>query len=97
MKLRRFALAAAAALLSIAATCGPTSVTINRERAIEIARSQISFSPETTDAQLTTDSGKRVWRVTFRGRLPGQPPPLFETVIVEVDAQSGRIVSIERP
>jgi uncharacterized membrane protein YkoI len=96
MGVRRFALAAVAAILSIAATCGPSSVTINRERAIDIARSQISFSPETTDAQLTTASGVRVWRVTLRGRLPGQPPPLFEMVIVEVDAQSGRIVSIAR-
>jgi hypothetical protein len=34
--------------------------------------------------------------VTFRGRLPGQPPDLFETVIVEVDRLSGEVVSVGR-
>jgi hypothetical protein len=33
---------------------------------------------------------------SFRGRLPGQPPGLFETMIVEVDALSGNVVSIAR-
>ena len=30
------------------------------------------------------------------GRLPGQPPGLFETMVVEVDADSGEVVSISR-
>ena len=97
MGVRRFALLIVATVLSVAATCGPPRTTISRERAITIARSQISFAPDTVDAQLSTTAAASVWRVTFRGRLPGQPPPLFETVIVEVDAQSGRIVSIARP
>jgi len=56
----------------------------------------VSFTPDTTDAELTTASGVRVWRVTFRGRLPGQPPGLFETAIVDVDARSGTVVSVGR-
>jgi hypothetical protein len=39
---------------------------------------------------------RTIWRVTFRGRLPGQPPRPFETILVEVDRQSGEVVSIAR-
>ena len=96
MGVRPFAIVLVAAAFSVAATCGPRTA-INRERAITIARSQVSFTPDSVEAQLTTTGGASIWRVTFRGRLPDQPPPLFETVVVEVDAQSGRIVSVERP
>jgi uncharacterized membrane protein YkoI len=96
MGVRRPVLLIVATVFSVAATCGPPRTTISRERAITIASSQISFSPDSVEAQLTTTGGASVWRVTFRGRLPGQPPPLFETVIVEIDAQSGRIVSVAR-
>ena len=32
----------------------------------------------------------------FRGRLPGRPPGLFETMIVEVDSDNGEVVSVAR-
>lgn len=69
---------------------------VTREQAIEIARQEVSFEPESTEAVLTTSDEREVWRVTFRGRLPGQPPGLFETMVVEVDANSGEVVSIAR-
>jgi len=95
--LRRFTLLCLALLTSVAATCaGPSSNEISRERAIEIARSQLSFSPDTIDATRTDSGGRNVWRVTFRGRLPGQPPGLFETLIVEVDRITGEIIGIAR-
>jgi len=34
--------------------------------------------------------------VTIRGRLPGQPPELFETRIFEIDRRTGVIVSVAR-
>jgi hypothetical protein len=52
--------------------------------------------PESIEAERAISAGRAVWRVTFRGRLPGQPPLLFETIIVEVDRQSGEVVSIAR-
>jgi hypothetical protein len=97
MGVRRLGLVLLAVVASLAATCGPSRAEISRERAVTIARSQASFVPDSIDAQRLTSSGIPVWRVTLRGRLPGQPPPLFETVIVEVDAGSGSIVSIARP
>lgn len=86
----------AAAVLVV--TCpGPSPVPeISRERAIEIAQPHVSFQPESIDAERATSAGRAVWRVTFRGRLPGQPPGLFETIIVDVDRRSGEVVSIAR-
>lgn len=88
----------AALAIMISSSIRPSSVQeISRERAIEIARGQVSFQPASVTAVLTTSSRRRVWRVTLRGRLPGQPPLLFETVSVEVDRRNGDIVSIARP
>ena len=69
---------------------------LTREQAIEIARQEVSFEPESTEAVRTTSEEREVWRVTFRGRLPGQPPSLSEMMIVEIDAHSGEVVSLVR-
>jgi hypothetical protein len=69
---------------------------ITRDRAIEIARQQVSFQPDNIDTQPTTANERRVWRVTMRGRLPGQPPGLFETAVVTIDRSTGEVVSIAR-
>ncbi len=84
-------------VLAVAACpAGPVESEISREQAIEIARQEVSFEPDSVDAVLSTSATRPVWRVTFRGRLPGQPEGLFETLIVEVDAGSGDVVSISR-
>lgn len=71
----------------------PTEIT--RERAIEIARKDLTFPPDSIEAvQAKSDLGGRpVWRVTFKGRLPDSPPLLFETRIFEIDVRTGEIVS----
>ncbi len=85
-------------LVIVAVSCpaGPVNSEISREQAIEIAQQEVSFQPDSVEAVLATSDGQRVWRVTCRGHLPGQPPGLFETVIVEVDARSGEVVSVAR-
>lgn len=86
-----------AAVVSLAATCaGPSQAEITRERAIEIARPYVSFQPDSIEAERAASQGRPVWRVTFRGRLPGQPPGLFETAMVEIDRRTGEVVSIAR-
>src|SRR5262245_23843512 len=86
-----------AIVLTLAVACtGPSEPEISPDRAIEIARQQITFQPDTTDITRTTSNGSPVWRVTFRGTRHGQPPGLFETAIVEVDRSNGDIVSIAR-
>ena len=84
-------------LLATACVQRPRVGEISRARAIELARQQITFSPDRIDALKTTSDERPVWRVTFRGRLPGQPPGLFETLMVELDRRTGEIVSVARP
>ena len=90
-------LLALAIFISLAPTCtGPSSLELPRDRAIEIARSHVSFTPDTVDAIQATSGTRSVWRVTLRGRLPGQPPGLFEAAIIEIDRLTGEIVSVSR-
>ena len=89
-------LVAPAAFVALTCPSGPVESVISREEAIEIARQEVSFEPESVEADFSTSDARPVWRVTFRGRLPGQPPGLFETMTVEVDADSGEVVSIAR-
>jgi hypothetical protein len=90
-------LVVAAAMLALGVTCtGPSSSEISRERAIDIARQQVSFQPDSVDAEQATAGARPVWRVTLRGRLPGQPPGLFETAIIEIDRRTGEVVSVAR-
>ena len=85
-------------LAFVAVTCpgGPIDSELTRDQAIAVARQEVSFEPESVEAELSTSDTGDVWRVTFRGRLPDQPPGLFETMVVEVDAVSGKVVSIAR-
>jgi hypothetical protein len=86
-----------AVLASLAFRCaGPSPVEISSDRAIDVARSHVSFVPDMIDVVRATSSSRAVWRVTFKGRLPGQPPGLFEIAIVEVDRVSGEVVSVGR-
>ena len=77
--------------------CSRSGVTeISSDRAVDIARAQVTFAPLSVEAIKASASGHRVWRVTIRGRLPGQPPELFETRIFEIDRVTGAIVSVAR-
>ena len=48
-------------------------------------------TPDSVDAVQTTVEKRSVWRVAFKGRLPDQPPGLFETVSVDINARTGEI------
>ena len=89
---------AAVVLLLAAMGCASAApqTGISRERAIAIARTQVKWTPFDEAAARATSNGREVWRVTLKGRLPGQPPLLFETAIVELDAGSGEILSVSK-
>jgi len=70
---------------------------ISRERAIEIARKEVDLKADSVEAVRATSEfpgGQDVWRVTFKGRLPDQPPGFFETRVVEIDVRTGKVVSL---
>lgn len=69
---------------------------ISEEQAIEVASAQVKWKPFDVAARRTTSNGRDIWRVILKGRLPGQPPLLFETSIVELDARTGEIVSVSK-
>jgi hypothetical protein len=98
MVIRRLSILLIALVATSAALCSrpARAVEISRDRAIEIARGQVTFQISTVTVDRTSSSGRALWRVTIRGRLPGQPPELFETRIVEIDRATGVIVSIAR-
>ena len=95
---RNFSILLLAAFTVLTAACIHFSDTheISRGRAIEIARGQVSFPLDRIEAVKSTSGGRDVWRVTFHGRLPGQPSLLFETMVVEIDRHSGEVVSVAR-
>jgi hypothetical protein len=84
-------------LFSIACAHQPRAGELTRERAIATARAQVRFEPFEIDARRTRADGRRIWRVILKGRLPGQPPMLFETAVVEIDAVTGSLVSVAKP
>jgi hypothetical protein len=87
-----------AAVAATGALCDPPAraTEISRERAIEIALAEVTDIPNEFNgniaAVLVASRGVSVWRVTFTFRLPEQPPQLFETRIVEIDANTGKAV-----
>jgi hypothetical protein len=83
------------ALLAACRSASPAAE-IPRDRAVAIARRELTFEPSSTQVRKTESGSRPVWRVEFRGRLPGQPPMLFETRVIEVDRITGAIVSVTR-
>lgn len=66
---------------------------ISRERAIELAREHVQFEPRSVDAVKTTDQGRPVWEVTFKGRPP-EEGGVGEVMIVSLDRRTGEMVSL---
>lgn len=89
---------AAALLVVVTLACASSAqrTYITRDRAMAIARTQVTWTPFDVAAVRVTSNGRPIWRVTLKGRLPGQPPLLFETAIVELDAATGDLVSVSK-
>ena len=83
-------------LLTLGCAHAPRTTEVTRDRAIALARTQVSFEPFEIKARRTRTDGRAVWLVELKGRLPVQPPLLFETAVVEIDAVSGGVVSVAR-
>ena len=84
--------------LALMALSGPPDVVepqVDEAQAIDIATRQVLFEPEATEAELDSETQPPVWRVTLRGRLPGQSVFSFEEASVEIDAVSGNVLRVE--
>ncbi len=96
LRFGRIVLLVVAAVAALGVRCDPpqNSAEISRERAIEIARQEVKLDADSVEAVQVTSEGRAVWRVTFKSRQPDQPPGLFETHIVEIDALTGKILMV---
>jgi peptidase YpeB-like protein len=92
--LARCAAGLASVILFVTACAHLRATELSRDRAITIARTQVRFDPFDVTADRRRSSGGTVWRVVLKGRLPGQPPMLFETAVVEIDATTGTVLSV---
>ena len=68
---------------------------VGRDQALDVARRQVLFEPETELAELAADEQPPVWRVTLRGRRPGGSLFAFEEATVTVDAGTGNVLGVE--
>ncbi|NND45896.1 MAG: hypothetical protein HKN58_11280 [Xanthomonadales bacterium] len=91
--LKPFTTLVCAGLLACAAAT-PAGDELDQAAAIEIARNEVSFEPQSVQAEHLEEDGRKVWRITFRGK-PG-PPPLVPIMIVTLDRVSGEIISLAR-
>ncbi len=91
-------LRAIAGTLVVAVACLPACVDtqVTREEAVAVALREVPFEPSHIEAVRAVSDGRPTWQVTFRGRLEGQPPGLFETMIVDVDAETGAVIAVSR-
>ena len=72
----------------------PTAPTgISRERAVDIARQQVTFIPTSVDVETDTIRGQATWAVTFRAS-DGSHGGLGQFMKVWVDRNTGEIVSV---
>jgi hypothetical protein len=94
--LARCAAGLALVIVFVTACAHLRATELSRDRAITIAKTQVRFDPFDVTADRMRTSGGTVWRVVLKGRLPGQPPMLFETVVVEIDAITGSVLSVAK-
>ena len=66
---------------------------ISRERAIEIAREQVTFAPTSIEAAADTVEGRATWAVTFRA-ADASHGGLGQFMMVWVDRRTREIVSL---
>ena len=86
-------LPALAALMVLACASRVGSEEISKQRAIELAREHLTFEARKVEAVKTTDQGRAVWQVTFRGETASQVH-MGEVLIVNIDRKTGEMVSI---
>ena len=76
---------------------GPPQPQVGEEQALAVAGRQVLFEPESVEAALDAEADPPVWRVTLRGRLPGQSVFEFEEAVVTIDAVSGDVIGVGQP
>ena len=85
------------ALVTLGCPAGAPEPQVDEEQAVAVASRQVLFEPESSEAVLAAGENPPVWRVTLRGRLPGQSVFEFEEATVTVDAVTGDVIGVGQP
>jgi hypothetical protein len=83
-----------AGLLSLYSCASPAVDEIDQARAIELAKPEVSFEPDSIEAVRTTENGRPVWQITFRSG--SGLPHLTKVMVVSVDRKTGEVVALAR-
>ena len=86
-----------ATLAALGCPGGVPEPQVGEQQAVAVARRQVLFEAENIEAELAAAAHPPVWRVTLRGRLPGQSVFEFEEATVTVDAVTGDVIDVGRP
>ena len=81
-------------MLSAQACKTPGQALIGKQAAIEIARKEVSFEPQSVEAMQSTYDGIPAWEVTLRN-TPA-PDPRGSVMFVTIDAQTGKVLALAR-
>ncbi|MCE2543324.1 MAG: PepSY domain-containing protein [Acidobacteria bacterium] len=84
------------AIVALSCPGGVVEPQVSEQQAVDVARRQVLFEPEAVDAEMAADAQPPVWRVTLRGRLPGQSVFDFEEATVTVDAFTGDVIGVDQ-
>lgn len=81
----------------VAQTCQQSQVRITKEQAIATAREEIRFTPDVVNVRLLRQGlrSKPFWFVNMSSRA-GNDETLRHLVVVQVDANNGEIVEVDR-
>ena len=82
----------------VAQTCQKSQLRLNKNQAIAKAENQVDFTPQRTQIRLLRQglNSKPTWIVSLS--RPGKQPNTFsELAVVRIDANSGKVLSVEPP
>lgn len=81
----------------VARSCQQAQVRVDKDQAIEIAEREIDFEPTRTQIRFLRQGISRepFWFVSLGIPLPDDPDRFSKLAVVEIDANSGKVVSID--
>ena len=69
---------------------------ISQNQAVQLARRELSFVPESQEVEKVVEDGRALWRVTFRSKPLRPGRPMVNILIVSLDRQTGAVVGLSR-
>jgi hypothetical protein len=81
----------------VARSCQQAQIQVDKERAIEIAEEEVDFTPRSTQVRLLRQGLDRTpfWFVSLGVPLGGGEEGFSQLAVVKIDANTGKVESVE--